>query len=189
MAEPLSARIMRLMPQAMHMYHRLILVVAPLGAGKTAALREVAQQTGYNYINANLELSQCMLELTQRQRQLQVSGLVRDIIRTTHDPVVLLDNLEILFDVSLKLDPLRCLHTCFVRRSSSDRETVFSRRNVNETGLYDRSVVGTFKRALRGRIVPKDVAKLHTAGMDWKRAWYARGDRVAIDVAPFLEPR
>jgi len=109
MAEPLSARIMRLLPQAMHMYHRLILVVAPLGAGKTAALREVAQQTGYNYINANLELSQCMLELTQRQRQLQVSGLVRDIIRTTHDPVVLLDNLEILFDVSLKLDPLRCL--------------------------------------------------------------------------------
>ena len=109
MAEPLSARIMRLMPQAMHMYHRLILVVAPLGAGKTAALREVAQQTGYNYINVNLELSQCMLELTQRQRQLQVSRLLRDIIRTTHDPVVLLDNLEILFDVSLKLDPLRCL--------------------------------------------------------------------------------
>jgi hypothetical protein len=109
MAEPLSAHIMRLMPQAMHMYHRLILVVAPLGGGKTAALREVAQQTGYNYINANLELSQYMLELTQRQRQLQVARLLRDIIRTAHDQAVLLDNLEILFDASLKLDPLRCL--------------------------------------------------------------------------------
>ena len=91
------------------MYHRLVLVVASLKAGKTAALREVAQQTGYNYINVNLELSRCMLELTQRQRQLQVSLLLRDIIRTAHDQAVLLDNLEILFDVSLKLDPLRCL--------------------------------------------------------------------------------
>jgi hypothetical protein len=109
MAEPLSTRIMRLIPQAMHMYHRLVLVVAPLGAGKTAALREVAQQTGYNYINVNLELSRCMLELTQRQRQLQVPRLLRDIIRTAHEQAVLLDNLEILFDTSLKLDPLRCL--------------------------------------------------------------------------------
>ncbi len=102
MAESLSARIMHLIPQAMHMYHRLVLVVAPLGAGKTAALREVAQQTGYNYINVNLALSRCMLELTQRQRQLQVSRLLRDIIRTAHDQAVLLDNLEILFDVSLR---------------------------------------------------------------------------------------
>src|SRR5215217_5621234 len=106
MAEPLSAHIMRLIPQAMHMYHRLVLVVAPLGAGKTAALQEVAQQTGYNCINVSLELSRCMLELTQRQRQLQVSQLLRDIIRTAHNQAVLLDNLEILFDVSLKLDPL-----------------------------------------------------------------------------------
>lgn len=109
MPEPLSARIMRLIPQAMHMYHRLVLVVAPLGAGKTSALREVAQQTGYNYVNVNLELSRCMLELTQRQRQLQVARLLRDIIRTAHEHAVLLDNLEILFDVSLQLDPLRCL--------------------------------------------------------------------------------
>ena len=29
MAESLSARIMHLIPQAMHMYHRLVLVVAP----------------------------------------------------------------------------------------------------------------------------------------------------------------
>ena len=109
MAEPLSAHIMRLIPQALHMYYRLILVVAPLRAGKMAALRDVAQQTGYNYVNVNLKLSRCMLELSQRQRQLQVSRLLRDIIRTAHDQTVLLDNIEILFDGSLKLDPLRCL--------------------------------------------------------------------------------
>jgi hypothetical protein len=30
-------------------------------------------------------------------------------MRTSHDQAVLLDNLELLFDVSLRLDPLRCL--------------------------------------------------------------------------------
>ena len=80
MAEPLSTRLMHLIPQAMHMYHRLVLVVAPLGAGKTAALREVAQQTGSNYINVNLELSRRMLELTQRQRQLQMSRLLQALV-------------------------------------------------------------------------------------------------------------
>jgi len=73
------------------------------------ALREVATHTGYRYVNVNFELSRCMLELTQRQRQLQASRLLQEIIRTSYDQAVLLDNLEILFDVSLKLDPLRCL--------------------------------------------------------------------------------
>lgn len=72
-------------------------------------LREVAKQTGYRYLNVNLELSRCMLELTQRQRQLQVSRLLQDIIRISYDQAALLDNLALLFDVSLKLDPLRCL--------------------------------------------------------------------------------
>jgi hypothetical protein len=100
---------MHLIPRVAVLYHRLILVVALLGAGKTAALQEVAKHTGYHYINVNLELSRCMLELTQRQRQLQVSRLLQSIIRTSHAQAVLLDNLELLFDVSLKLDPLRCL--------------------------------------------------------------------------------
>jgi hypothetical protein len=108
-AEPLSAQIMHLLPRVAALYHRLVLIVAPLGTGKTTALQEVAKHTGYRYINVNLELSRCMLELTQRQRQLQASRLLQDLIRTSYDQAVLLDNLELLFDVSLKLDPLRCL--------------------------------------------------------------------------------
>jgi hypothetical protein len=100
---------MHLIPRVAAFYHRLILVVAPLGAGKTAAFQAVAKHTGYHYMNVNLELSRYMLELTQRQRQLRVSRLLQDIMRTSHGQTVLLDNLEILFDVSLKLDPLRCL--------------------------------------------------------------------------------
>ena len=100
---------MHLIPRVAALYHRLVLVVAPLGAGKTTAFQAVAKHTGYHYMNVNLELSRYMLELTQRQRQLQVSRLLQDVIRSAHGEVALLDNLEILFDVSLKLDPLRCL--------------------------------------------------------------------------------
>src|SRR5262245_60251373 len=75
-AEPLSAQIIRLIPQVVMLYHRLVLVVSSSGTGKTAALQAVAKHTGYCYINVNLELSQCMLELTQWQRQLQVSRLL-----------------------------------------------------------------------------------------------------------------
>ena len=107
--KPLAVQIMQLIPRVTSLYHRLILIVAPSGAGKTVALREVATQTGYRYLNVNLELSRCMLELTQRQRQLRVSRLLHDILRISYDQAVLLDKLELLFDVSLKLDPLRCL--------------------------------------------------------------------------------
>ena len=37
MAEPLADQIIRKVKQAAELYHRLILVVAPAGAGKTAA--------------------------------------------------------------------------------------------------------------------------------------------------------
>jgi Cdc6-like AAA superfamily ATPase len=67
---------MYLLPRVATLYHRLILIVAPSGTGKTAALHEVAKHTGDPYINVNLELSRCMLGLTQRQRQLQVSRLL-----------------------------------------------------------------------------------------------------------------
>jgi hypothetical protein len=83
MSEPLSEQIMRQISQTVGLYHRLVLVVAPAGVGKTAALQEVAKQTGYRYINVNLELSRRMLELTQRQRQLQASRLLQDLGRTS----------------------------------------------------------------------------------------------------------
>ena len=50
-----------------------------------------------------------MYNLTERQRILRVSLLVDQIIGKTGDQVVLIDNIEILFEVSLKQDPLRLL--------------------------------------------------------------------------------
>ncbi len=109
MPEPLAELVMRRIEQVVSLYHRLIMVVAPAGAGKTAALRDVHQRGGAPVINVNLELSRRMLDLTERQRTLQLPRLLADLVNTSETDLVLLDNIEVLFDVSLKQDPMRLL--------------------------------------------------------------------------------
>ena len=109
MAEPLADQVMRKIKQAAELYHRLMLVVAPAGAGKTTVLTYMKERIGAPLVNVNLELSRRMLELTERQRALQLPRLLREIVEDAASEVVLLDNLEILFDVSLQQEPLRLL--------------------------------------------------------------------------------
>jgi hypothetical protein len=46
-----------------------------------------------------------MLDLTKRQRALQLPRLLSEIVESVANNVVLLDNIEVLFDVSLKQNP------------------------------------------------------------------------------------
>jgi hypothetical protein len=73
--------------------------------------------------------------------------------------------------------PLRCLHVCFVRRSSQDGEPE-ARPILMESGLQDRTWRGAVKRRLRGRRTPRESA--------WKREKYMRGELVTVDAGPFL---
>jgi ATPase family associated with various cellular activities (AAA) len=109
MVESLSEQIIRKIDQATQLYYRLILVVAPSGMGKTIALRQVAGQMEFGYININLELSQRLLGLTERQRSLHIFRLLNEIVEENGTQVVILDNIELLFETSLKQDPLRLL--------------------------------------------------------------------------------
>ena len=120
MAEPLADQVLRKIDEARELYHRLILMMGPAGSGKTSALQEVSASTSAPVVNVNLELSRRMLDLTERQRALQVPRLLGEIVgEATGDlpaatlaaqaGLVLLDNIEILFDVHLKQDPLRLL--------------------------------------------------------------------------------
>jgi hypothetical protein len=97
------------------------------------------------------------------------------------------DSMRYLSDsLSWEEDPLRCIHVCFLRRSSLDQPGSSVRQNVNETGAWDRSPLGALKRRVRPRRLPAQLAELRRAGGDWKRDWYARGDRVTVDATPFL---
>jgi len=109
MAEPLADGVIRRIGEASGLYYRLVMLVAPPGAGKTAALQDVHERTAAPLVNVNLELSRRMLDLTERQRALQVPRLLADLVGASSGDVILLDNIEMLFDVSLKQDPLRLL--------------------------------------------------------------------------------
>ena len=95
--------------QVASQYYRLVILAGAPASGKTTALKSVAQKLGCQLLNVNLELSKKMLELTRTQRSNQVERLLKEVIALVPGEMVLLDNLEILFDTALELQPLRLL--------------------------------------------------------------------------------
>lgn len=106
-----SDQVSRFVEQAPGYYHRLLLVVGPFGSGKTAMLQRTAEALDAPLLNVNLELSRLLLDLTQRQRLLQLPRLLDDIVSATGKDVVLLDNLEMLFDRAFGQDPLALIQS------------------------------------------------------------------------------
>jgi glycosyltransferase involved in cell wall biosynthesis len=83
--------------------------------------------------------------------------------------------------VSWHESPLRCLHACFLRRSSADparASAATARPILEESGLHDRTRRGAVIRRLRRRPRP-DVS-------DWKREKYMRGALTTVEAAPFF---
>src|SRR6266508_889645 len=77
--------------------------------------------------------------------------------------------------------PLRCLHACFLQRSTAEPARSgdsYARPILEETQLQDRSRIGALKRRLRRRGIPEASA--------WKREKYMRGDLVTVDASPFF---
>lgn len=73
--------------------------------------------------------------------------------------------------------PLRCLHTCFIARSSRDAAQPAVRENIMD--VHADSLLGRVRRRwkiLRGQ--PLESA--------WKRSRYQRGTRVSIDASAFF---
>ena len=90
-------------------FYRLVLVVGPPGAGKTAALREIQGKQGWHLLNLNACLSEKLLELSGQQRCLKTAELVQELAAEQAAEVIMLDNIGILFHPALKQDPLRVL--------------------------------------------------------------------------------
>jgi hypothetical protein len=54
------------------LYNRLLLIAGPVASGKTMLLRRMAVLSGYPLLNVGTELSKQMLELTERQRIIEL---------------------------------------------------------------------------------------------------------------------
>ncbi|MBI2939758.1 MAG: BREX-3 system P-loop-containing protein BrxF [Chloroflexi bacterium] len=132
-----TQEVVRAMEEVAELYHRLVLVVGPTGSGKTAVLHAVARQTGFPCIDVGAELSRLLLELSPRQRVVQATRLLDMMMGARVAEVVLVDNIEILFDQALHLDPLRCLE-----RLSRHRTVIAACDGHVESGYLTYAVPG-----------------------------------------------
>ena len=137
MSETLTDQIVTKIDQVAELYYRLVIMAAPSGSGKTAVLQQVSRRVGGRCVNVNLELSRRLLDLTVRQRSLQVPRLLSAILDESESDVVLLDNIEMLFDPSLKQDPLQLL-----RGISRNVTIVVAWNGVAERGYLTYAVPG-----------------------------------------------
>jgi hypothetical protein len=109
MAGTIAEQVLSKIDHLYELYHRLMIISAPSGSGKTSALQEVHKRIKAPLISLNLEISRRMLDLTERQRAVQTPRLLGEMIDAFKEDTILIDNIEILFDVALKQDPLRLL--------------------------------------------------------------------------------
>jgi glycosyltransferase involved in cell wall biosynthesis len=82
--------------------------------------------------------------------------------------------------------PFRCVHACFLRRSSKDAGPVppTGRPNLGETGVYRRGALGPLERMAR-RVLGRSRGTDRVSSA-WKAEKYRRGDRVTVDASPVL---
>ncbi len=89
------------------LHSKLILLVGPPRAGKTALLSELADRQSAKVMNVGAALGKRLAAMTQRQRILQANVAMRELAEEyANGDLLLFDNIELLFDQSLRLDPL-----------------------------------------------------------------------------------
>ena len=86
---------------------KLVLLVGASGTGKTKLLRELGGRLHIEPLNVGLELGRRLAATPNNKRGFSAGELLRDIAeRERSDDPLLLDNLELLFEKSLQINPL-----------------------------------------------------------------------------------
>jgi len=93
---------------ARNQYHKLVILVLDDEKKRTLLISDFARSCGVDAINLNLHLSTRLLEKSPKERISTLLEQLRDLI-DTDDPLVILNHCEVLFDKSLKNDPLKLL--------------------------------------------------------------------------------
>ncbi len=106
----ISLRLLRLVDEIGALQSKLVLLIGAPRSGKTALLRSLAKNKGVKPLNIGALLSARLAGIPQRQRHLQTTSILRELAdQHASEDILLMDNIEILFDRSLQLDPLELL--------------------------------------------------------------------------------
>jgi len=100
----------RLVDEVGALQSKLILIIGQPNSGKSSLLNSLGKSKGVTPLNVGVALGSRLAGLPQRQRHLQTTTIMRELT-DQHAPgdLLLLDNIELLFDRSLLLDPLDLL--------------------------------------------------------------------------------
>jgi ATP-dependent helicase/nuclease subunit A len=96
------------------MYYRLLVVVVSEDQSEDG--RYVAEGLGMRRVNLGERLGGELLEVPAKRRPLKVARLLEDLLDDAGEDRVLLDHIEILFEESLKVEPLTLLRNVSRRR-------------------------------------------------------------------------
>ena len=89
------------------LHSKLILLIGRPGSGKTSLLAALANQRDMKVMNVGATVGNRLAAIPQRQRGLQTNVILRELAdEYANNDLLLLDNIELLFDQTLKLDPL-----------------------------------------------------------------------------------
>lgn len=105
----------KLLADVPSLHSQLILLVGPHGSGKTTALFGLAKKlSGSNsdvmLLNVGSALGARLATLPGKTRSLEAANLMRELANErSRNSMLLLDNIELLFDRQLRLDPLDML--------------------------------------------------------------------------------
>ena len=91
-------------------HSKLILLVGSPRAGKTALLGKLGKLRSVSPLNVGTEVAGRLSVFPQKQRHLQASTILSELAdEHAVDNLLLIDNIELLFDRTLQLDPLHLL--------------------------------------------------------------------------------
>jgi len=108
----------RLVDETVALHTRLVLVCGPSGSGKTDLLRQLGQHVNAPVVSLGSALGRRLVPLSRQQRSLQAVPLLRAIAEQgAAGGTALLDNLEVLFDATLALNPISLVRRLAQRRT------------------------------------------------------------------------
>ena len=112
---------------------KLVLLIGPPRSGKSGLLAELSERRDTPVLNVAATLGRQLLAIPSTRRHLQAADLLNDLVdETARHGLLLLDNIELLFDRTLHLNPLDLLK----RHAHAGRVVAVWPGELRESRLY-----------------------------------------------------
>ena len=106
----LTEELARLVDDIASMHSKLVLIVGSDGQGKDALLTQFGNRRGATPLNVGFALASRLAAIPQQQRPLHTTIVLRELAdQYAVGDLLLIHNIELLFDRTLQLDPLDLL--------------------------------------------------------------------------------